>query len=98
MLTGQSILNMLHQSLPDLQLLGVKQVGLYGSYVRGEQHAQSDIDILVDVDYDKFAFSRYAEACDLLEGLFAGTKVSIVTKGGLNKMIGPNILKEVVYA
>ena len=98
MLTKQFILENLHQVLPDLRLLGVKNVGLYGSYVRGEQKEGSDIDILVDVDYDKFIFNRFNEACDILEGLFRGEKVSIVTKGGLNKFMTSNILKEVQYA
>lgn len=98
MLNKETILHSLHDVLPDLQLLGIKQVGVYGSYARNEQKPQSDIDILVDVDYDHFLFSRYLEACDLVEGLFQGEKVSIVTKESLNKFLAPKILKEVVYA
>ena len=35
---------------------------------------------------------------DILENLFRDEKIDIVTKNGLSPYIGPQILKEVVYA
>lgn len=78
--------------------MGITKVALYGSFARGDQHAQSDIDILVEVDYDHFRFSRYNEACDLMEQLFKGQKVSITTKAGLPAKIAALALHDVVYA
>ena len=37
------------------------------------------------------------EVCYLLEAIFEGEKVEVVTKNGLSPYIGPKILKEVEY-
>lgn len=92
------ILNILKQSRHDLELLGVKRIGVYGSYARNEQNKDSDIDILLELDYDQFSFNRFNEACDLIDELFEGEKVSIVTKAGLNTALAPRILNEAIYA
>ena len=76
----------------------MKNVGLYGSYVRDEQSVSSDIDLLIDFDPDYEKFDNYMALCDYLENLFQGERVEIVTRSGLSPYIGPKILKEVVYA
>ena len=76
----------------------MKNVGLYGSYVRDEQSVSSDIDLLIDFDPDYQKFDNYMALCDYLENLFQGERVEIVTRSGLSPYIGPKILKEVVYA
>jgi predicted nucleotidyltransferase len=40
-------MNILHQNRDRLKALGVKRIGLFGSFERGEQHPDSDIDLLV---------------------------------------------------
>ena len=35
---------------------------------------------------------------DILENMFRNEKIEIVTKNGLSPYIGPQILKEVIYA
>ncbi len=69
-----------------------------GSYVRGEQSEKSDIDILIEFAPDKENFDNYMTVYDILENLFRNEKVEIVTKKGLSSHIGPQILKEVLYA
>ncbi|MDH5202469.1 MAG: nucleotidyltransferase family protein [Nitrospirota bacterium] len=73
----------------------VKEIGVFGSCVRGGQKKKSDIDILVEFKRtpDFFEFLRLEE---YLEGIL-GTKVDLVTKGALKPYIGKHILKEVVY-
>ena len=83
---------------PKFEKLGVKNVGLFGSYLRNEQSKDSDIDLLVDFEPDKENFDNYMNACDLFEELFNNEKVEVVTKNGLSPFIGPKILREVVYA
>ena len=82
----------------EIQLFGVKNVGLFGSYVRNEQSEKSDIDLLVDFAPNEENFDNFMGICDYFEKLFKNQKVDIVTKNGLSQYIGPTILKEVLYA
>jgi uncharacterized protein len=85
----------LRRVLPDLQQsFGVRSLGIFGSYVRGQQRRKSDIDILVDFDHEPslFAFIR-------LENRLShelGIKVDLVMKNALRPAIGRHILREVV--
>ncbi|HIH22750.1 TPA: nucleotidyltransferase family protein [Candidatus Micrarchaeota archaeon] len=73
----------------------VKKIGVFGSYVRGEQRKKSDIDILVDFSETPGLFKFVALGLRLTELL--GVKVDLVTKNSLKPNIGKQILKEVVY-
>jgi len=81
-----------------LQNFGVFRIGLFGSYVREEQSAKSDIDILIEFEPEKENFDNYMSVYDILENLFKNDKIEIVTKNGLSPYFGPKILKEVIYA
>ena len=76
---------------------GVQEIGLFGSYARNEQTEKSDIDVLIDFETEKETFDNYMAVYELLEKLFDGTEVEIVTKKGLSPHIGPKILDEVKY-
>lgn len=80
-----------------LEQFGVKQIGLFGSFVRDEGTDKSDIDFLVDFEKEKKTLTNLVDLGDYLERIF-GTKVDIVTPQGLSPYIGPHILKEVQYA
>jgi len=97
MLSRQEILKTLRGLKKVLAGYGVSRVGLFGSSVRGEAGAESDIDILVDFDGDNETYQNFMAACEVLENGLSGQKVDIVTVGGLSPFIGPHILKEVVY-
>lgn len=86
---------LLHQHLPELQKrFGVKSMGIFGSYVRGEQRADSDLDILVD--YDKLpSLFEFIRLEDYLSQL-AGVEVDLVMEDGLKPRIGERILQEVI--
>jgi len=73
----------------------VKEIGIFGSYVKGEQKKVSDIDILVEFEEPIGLF----EFMDLEENLstLLGIKVDLVSKKALKPRIGEHILKEVVY-
>src|SRR4030042_6655775 len=70
----------------------VKSISLFGSYVRNEQKEESDIDFLVDFQEGATLFD-FVELQDSLSELLA-KNVSIVSRRGLSKYIGPYILKE----
>ncbi len=98
MTNKEHILSEMKQQKSKLQNLGIVRIGLFGSYVREEQSKNSDIDILIEFEPGKENFDNYMSVYDMLENLFRSEKVEIVTKNGLSPYIGPQILKEVIYA
>jgi predicted nucleotidyltransferase len=77
-----------------LAFYGVKNIGLFGSFVRGDQTPLSDIDILVEFTPEKHAFDNFMEVAFLLEEIL-GRKVELITPEALSPHIGPDILREV---
>lgn len=75
---------------------GVKSIGVFGSYVRGEQKKRSDLDILVEFGRTPSLFEYVALEQHLSE--LTGMKVDLVMKRALRPHIGGYILQEVVYA
>ena len=74
----------------------VKEIGIFGSYVRGEQKKKrSDVDILVEFD-NGISLLKFIEMENYLTALL-GIKVDLVMKSSLKPRIGRQILKEVVY-
>lgn len=91
------VLNRLRLKKAEISGYGIRSIGLFGSYARNEQTAQSDIDILIDFEPDKENFDNYMAVYDLIEGLFENVRVEIVTKNGLSPYIGPKIINELKY-
>ncbi|MBS7612147.1 nucleotidyltransferase family protein [Candidatus Bathyarchaeota archaeon] len=73
----------------------VKGIGIFGSFVRGEQKKRSDIDILVEFEEPPSLF-EFMDLEDYLSKLL-GLKVDLVTRDSLKPRIGEHILREVVY-
>ena len=80
-----------------LGTVGVCQLGLFGSTVRGENTPKSDIDILIDFNADQETYLNFIDACSILQSAFGKAKLDVVTKKGLSPYIGETILKEVEY-
>ncbi|MEO6850379.1 MAG: nucleotidyltransferase domain-containing protein [Mucilaginibacter sp.] len=75
--------------------LPVKKAYLFGSYSRNEADANSDIDILVELDHSSPIGMQYFTYADKLQGLLK-KKVDIVSDEGLSKYVKPFIDKEKV--
>lgn len=73
----------------------VSEIGIFGSYVRGEQKKRSDLDVLVDF-YETPDLWSYIELQDFLSKKLK-VKVDLVMKSALKPYIGKIILQEVVY-
>ncbi|OYX27886.1 MAG: DNA polymerase subunit beta [Flavobacteriales bacterium 32-35-8] len=97
MTTKDIILKTLKSNKPKLTKLGIRHVGLFGSYIRNEQSSDSDIDLLIDFEPEKENFDNFMAVYDLFESMFKNEKIEVVTKNGLSPYIGPKILKEVQY-
>jgi predicted nucleotidyltransferase len=80
-----------------LSKFGIRNVGLFGSYLRNEQSSESDIDLLIDFEPAKENFDNFMAAYGLFEKIFKNEKIEVVTKNGLSPYIGPKILNEVEY-
>jgi uncharacterized protein len=97
MTTKDYIISSIKTNKQTLKRLGIRNVGLFGSYSRDEQSVKSDIDILIDFKPEMENFDNYMAVCDLFEQLFKNEKVEVVTINGLSPYIGPKILNDVVY-
>ncbi|MEK7400068.1 MAG: nucleotidyltransferase family protein [Candidatus Poribacteria bacterium] len=73
----------------------VKSLGIFGSYVRGEQKKRSDLDVLVEFAEPIGLFEYIALEREL--GERTGKKVDLVMKTALKPRIGKHILAEVRY-
>lgn len=94
----EQIKQKLSHQLPQIrERYHITQLGIFGSYVRGEATNHSDLDILVEFDPEaKFGLLTFCELENYLSELLA-IKVDLVMKDGLKPNIGSNILQEVVY-
>ena len=73
---------------------GASNVRVFGSVVRGEDGADSDIDLLVALERGRTLLDLVALEEEL--SALIGRKVDVVVEGGLSPHIGPNILREAV--
>ena len=91
----ESVRSILRGELPLLaDRYGVASLGLFGSTVRGEAHAGSDIDILVRFDHTP-GLLRFIELENHLTDLL-GVRVDLVMADALKPHIGRRIMAEVV--
>jgi hypothetical protein len=75
----------------------IDELGIFGSYVRGEETKNSDIDLLVTFKPEaRFGLIKYCKLQNLLSDKL-GKKVDLVMKKGLKPHIGQQILNEVIY-
>jgi hypothetical protein len=96
MKTRTEIETALRNALPLLAArFHVKRLGLFGSYVRGEQTEASDVDVLVE-----FSAPIGWEIVDVKEHLekVLGMRVDLVTSPALKPQYRDRVLSEVVYA
>lgn len=91
------VMNFLCANRDRLHALGVMRIGLFGSYVRGEQQAGSDVDLLVEFETGRKSFDAFMELSFWLEAIMQ-RRVELVTLESLSPYIGPRILKEVEFA
>jgi predicted nucleotidyltransferase len=75
--------------------LGVLRLGVFGSVARGEQRADSDLDLLVELD--RKTFDRYMDLKVFLEDILSA-HVDLVLHDRLRPELKERILAELVDA
>ena len=73
----------------------VREIGIFGSVVRGEQKETSDLDLLVEFE-EPVGLIKYVNLQNYLSDKI-GSQVDLVTKSGLKPRISRHVLKEVIY-
>ena len=94
--TKENVLELIRSNQDKIRSYGVRKLGLFGSFVRGEHKAESDIDLLVEFQQDKKSFDNFIQLAFFLEEILE-RRVELITIDALSPYIGPHIIKEVEY-
>ncbi|MFZ5864636.1 MAG: nucleotidyltransferase family protein [Thermodesulfobacteriota bacterium] len=90
----EPLLEILKALKPELETrFKVKSIGIFGSFVRGEQHQTSDVDVLVEFEEGADLFDLTGLALFLEEAF--QRKVDVVPRGALRKELQATVLHEV---
>ena len=96
MKTKNAVIEILRANKTSIRSYGVRRLGIFGSVVRDEHHAESDVDLLVEFQKEAKTFDNFIHLAFFLEEVL-GRKVELVTTDSLSPYIGPRILEEVEY-
>ncbi len=79
------------------RLFGIREIGLFGSFARGEQTDTSDIDILIDMESEtENIFEKRLLLKELLAGRF-GRNVDVCHERAIKSVFREFVLKDVIY-
>ena len=94
----QAILAKLRENETNLKARGVRHAALFGSRVRGQARADSDIDILVEIDpgYPMDVF-QYIGVVHTIEDLF-DEPVDVSNRAAMKPHVRPTAERDAVYA
>lgn len=98
-MTTEQVTHILRQQLPYLSTeYGVKRLGIFGSYAKGTQKEQSDIDLVAE--FERPLGLKFIELTDYLEQIFE-VPVDVLTLVGVeairNRKVSENIQESIVY-
>ena len=89
----QEVIDRISQLQTQLRAHGVKRLALFGSFARNTQHADSDVDLLVEFSPGQKTFDNFFAVGEMLEESL-GRRVELLTRESLSPHIGPHILQE----
>ena len=85
-----------HES--ELRSLGVSHAAVFGSVARGENHADSDVDVLVELDESRpIGIFQYARLKLYIAEILPGT-ADVVNRRTLKPLLREGILRDAVHA
>lgn len=91
----EEILNALRDSEAKIKSFGVRSLSLFGSYARGEDTPESDLDFIVE--FEQKSFDSYMDLKLFLEELFR-RPVDLVLADGIKPRLRAAILREAIHA
>ena len=89
------VLQVLRDHKMELYQLGIRRIGLFGSYARDEARPGSDVDLLVDIE-GPCGLIRFSQLQRRLEQLLE-RPVDLATLEALHPALKGHILREVIY-
>lgn len=95
-LTKNDVVSIIQANQNTLESFGVKRLGVFGSFVRGEQEPTSDVDLLVEFESGQKNFDNFMGLSFFLEDTLQ-RPVELVTTESLSPYIRPYVIKEVEY-
>jgi len=97
-MTREDVIAVLKAHEAELRRQGVIHAALFGSLARGEARADSDIDVMVELDPDaRVGVWGYAGVIGYIEELFP-TKVDVAQRAALKSHVRPSAERDAVYA
>ena len=91
------VFELINQNQTAIKNLGVKRLGLFGSLVRSQARAESDVDFLVEFEPGQKTFDNIMRLGFFLEDLLQ-RRVELITPESLSPYIRPHVIQEVEYA
>jgi len=95
-MNNDDIMKFLRDHHKELTDLGAVKIGLFGSYARGEEREDSDIDIAVELAGANRADSYFRILHFLEDGL--GKRIDLGVESSLKPPIRNRVIKEIIYA
>ena len=95
MLDKEAIIKRLSEHQSEIRRFGVRSLGLFGSFARGDQKASSDLDFVVELEPK--TFDAYMGLKQFLEELF-GCHVDLVLPDAIKPRLKAQIMREMVNA
>jgi uncharacterized protein len=97
-MNSSEVLEALRQSEPALRRRGVQHAALFGSLARGSHRADSDIDIMIEIDPDtRMTIFDYMDLKEYIASLF-DEPVDVVSREGLKPYVRPAATADAIYA
>ena len=96
MLNKEEIKRILLEKRTEIANYGVKRIGIFGSFVRGEQHPDSDLDVMVEYLPGQKTFRNFMNLAFLLEDTFQ-RKIDLITPESMSPYLYPHVSEEIEY-
>ncbi len=91
-----SLIDRLMKNEEKVLSFGVERIGIFGSFVRNEMRADSDVDFFVEFKEGYKNYDNFMDLAFFLKEL-TGREIELVTPNSLSPFLGPEIMKEVAY-
>ena len=75
---------------------GIESLGIFGSVARGEDTAESDVDVIYEFRPEYDTYDTYFDLSEYLEHLF-GRFVDLVSPQYLKPRVRPYVMQEVIF-
>lgn len=98
MIARDDALRILRQHEAELRARGIRRAAIFGSVSRGEARADSDLDVLIEIDgSDRLTVFDFVGIKRAVAELFAG-RVDVVHAAALKPGVGRTVRRDAVYA